>query len=548
MAKKEITGSQRDESASVVADEDEEPQDPKEALKGVIKVAVSDAGTLRKTMTVTVPRDSINQELEKEYKGLVAEAIVPGFRRGRAPRRLIEKRFGGEVGEQVQTRLVSNAYLAAIEKQDLKVLGDPLLWVKIKESKSSQDGNEQLVDMRTALNHLKLPEDGDFEFKCEVEVKPEFKLPNLEGIKIERPALTISDEDVDVQINRLRAMRGNYAPVVNGTVEPDDLLICDMVMTVGGKEVKKAENIQIAARPQRIESAAFNDFGDKIKGTKVGKTVTLEGELAEDYEVEELRGKKAKFELTLNDIKRMNLPPMDKAFLEAQGFESEQEYRAWVRQRMESQLESELKRGMRNQARKYLLDNTKLELPEGLSTRQTERAVLRKMIDLQRQGVPMAEIEKHADELRTIAQQETTAELKLHFIIEEIAEELETEVSEEDINGAIAMMAQTYNRRFDRVRDELAKNDGIEMLYLQIRDEKCIDKLLEKAKITDAEVPQKGGAKAEKPAKAAKAPQDEPKEQKKAEKPAAPKAAAEKGAAKKSAADKPKAPGSKKAK
>lgn len=538
MAKKEITGSQTDESAAAVADEEEEAQDPKEALKGVIKVAIAEAGTLRKTVTVTVPRANIDEELEKEYKGLVTDAIVPGFRRGRAPRRLVEKRFGGEVGEQVQTRLLSNAYLAAIEREDLKVLGDPLLWVKLKGAESDK---EQLVDMRTALTNMKLPDEGDFQFKCEVEVKPEFKLPELDGVPIERPKLEISDEDVTVQIDRLRAMRGNYAPVIDGAVEPDDMLICDLVMTVGGKEIKKAENIQLAARPQRIESATFEDFGDKVKGTKAGKTVSIEGELSNDYEVEDLRGKKAKFEITINDIKRMNLPPLDKNFLETQGFESEKEYRGWVRQRMESQLESELKRGMREQVREYLIKNTKLDLPEGLSTRQTERAVLRKAIDLQRQGVPTAEIEKHADELRTIAREETTTELKLHFILEEIAEKLEVEVSEEDINGAIANIAQTYNRRFDRVRDDLAKNDGIEMLYLQIRDEKCVDKILEKAKITDAEVPRKGAAKADKPAKEAKTAKDDTEEKAKPAKADSEK----KPAAKKESKDKPKGGGKK---
>ena len=538
MAKKEITGSQTDESAAAVADEEEEAQDPKEVLKGVIKVAVAEAGTLRKTVTVTVPRASVDEELEKEYKGLVSDAIVPGFRRGRAPRRLVEKRFGGEVGEQVQTRLLSNAYLAAVEREDLKVLGDPLLWVKLKGAESDK---EQLVDMRTALANMKLPDEGDFQFKCEVEVKPEFKLPELDAVAIERPKLEITDDDVNVQIDRLRAMRGNYAPVIDGAVEPDDMLVCDMVMTVGGKEIKKSENIQLAARPQRIESATFEDFGDKVKGAKAGKKVSIEGELSDDYEVEDLRGKKAKFEITINDIKRMNLPPLDKNYLESQGFESEKEYRGWVRQRMESQLESELKRGMRGQVREYLLKNTKLDLPEGLSTRQTERAVLRKAIDLQRQGVPTAEIEKHADELRTIAREETTAELKLHFILEEIAEQLDVDVSEEDINGAIATIAQTYNRRFDRVRDDLAKNDGIEMLYLQIRDEKCVDKILEKAKITDAEVPKKGAAKAGKPAKEAKTATDEPVEKKKPAKADSEK----KPAAKKESKDKPKGGGKK---
>lgn len=526
MMRSEIPGSQREDDAVAMADE-ETPESVQERLKEVIKVAVSEAGVLRKRLKVTVPRASVDEELEKEYKELVTEAIIPGFRRGRAPRRLVEKRFGSEVGQQVQTRLLSNAYLAAIDQKALKVLGDPMMLVKMKDKDAAgDDGREQLVDMRTALSHLKLPDEGDFEFSCEVEVKPEFELPKLEGMPVERPVLSVLEEDIDEQVRRIRAMRGHWAPVVDGAVEIDDLMICDMVMSVGGKEVKKAENIQIAARPQRIEGVTLEDFGKAFKGAKVGQSRTFEGTLPDDYEVEEFRGKAAKFELKLNDLKRMELPQLDQEYLSSQGFDSEKEFRDEVRRQMEARIGEVVRRGMMDQVRKYLLEHTKLELPEGLSSRQTERAVLRKAIDLQREGVPISEIEKHADELRTVAREETAANLKLHFIFEDIAEKLEVEVTEEEINGAIADMARAYNQRFDRIRDQLARNDGLEMLYLQIRDEKCIDKILEKAKITDAEVPKPGTEKArggkpkaetakseksEKPTAEAKAPKKESK-------------------------------------
>lgn len=493
-----------EESPVGIETDEKEEADLREVLKESIKVAVADAGVLRKKVSVIVPRDSMSRELDKEYKQLVAEAVVPGFRRGRAPRRLVEKRFGSDVGAQVQTRLVSNAYLAAVEKEDLRVLGDPLFWIKIKDKKAApdQDGKEQLVDMTVALQNMKLPEDGDLEFNCEVEVKPEFELPSLEGVGIERPDVKIGDEDVTTQIDRERARRGTWIPVNDGKVAIDDLLICDLVLTVGGKEVKKQENMQVAARPQRIEGVTLEDLGDVFKGAKVGDTRKLSGTLPDDYDVQELRGQKADFEFKLNDIKRMEMPPLDKEFLASQGFESEKEYREWVKKSMQGQVEQEIRKGMRNQVRKYFLDHTKLDLPEGLSSRQTDRAVMRKMIELQRYGVPIAEIEKHADELRTSAREEVSAELKLHFILEDVAEKLEVDVTEEEVNGQIAEMARAYHRRFDRVRDDLAKNDGLGLLALQIREDKCLDKVLEKAKITETKVPKK---EAEKPEKAEKA-------------------------------------------
>ncbi len=494
--------------------------DFKEMLKGVIKVKTADAGVLRKTLTISVPRESLQTEFDKEYKELITDSVIPGFRKGRAPRRLIEKRFARDVSSQVQTRVVSNAYLAAVEKEDLKVLGDPLLWANIKK-KDEKDGKEQLLEMHHALPFIAIPDNGDFEFRCEVELKPQFELPSLEGIPVEKPKLSISDADVQAQIDRIRARRGNWAPTADGaTVEPDDLLICDMKMTVDGQEVKKADNARYAARAQMIEGAVISDFGEKLAGAKVGETRTVEGELPDDYGSADYRGKKATFELTVQEIKRLQLPPLDASFLESMGFDSEDEFKTYVKSQMESQLDEELKRGMREQVRQYLLDNIKIDLPEGLSSRQTERTAARRAVELQRQGVPLAEIEKHADELRTSAQEEAARELRLFFILEEIAEKLEVEVSEEEINGQIASIARSYNRRFDRVRDELARNNGITMLYLEIRDDKCIDKLIESAKVTETEVDtsKKPAAKADKaPAKKAAESKAEAKKPAKAE-------------------------------
>ena len=510
MATDEVTGSQVEEAEAAGAEEEEES--PKEALKKVIGVKVADAGVLRRTVTIIVPEESLSTELDKEYDELIEKAEVPGFRRGHAPRRLVEKRFGRDVDEQVQTRIVSNAYLAAIEKEDMKVLGDPLVWVRVKDKKApDEEGREQLLSMDKALEHITLPEQGDFEFRCEVEVKPEFELPSLEGVLVERPDLKITDEDVQVQIDRLRAGRGSWVPVdEGGKVQADDLLVCDVTIRVDGKEIKTIDNLPLAARAQAIEGALIADLGERLAGAKLGDVRTAEGTLPDDHQVEAYRGKKAEFQLRVNEIKRMQLPPLDEAFLAAQGFDSEDEYRSWVREQMESRLEAEIRRGMRNQICKWLLDNTKLDLPEGLSSRQTERAVARRTLELQRRGLPQAEIDKRADALRTSTREETVAELKLYFILEAIAEKLDIEVSEEEINAQIAAMARAYNRRFDRVRDELFKNNGIESLYVQIRDEKCLERILDTAKITEAKVPKKGSAKPKKVAsKSKKAKADE---------------------------------------
>lgn len=482
MAKQDVKDNVVDETT----DAPETPEEIKEVLKKAIDVKIADAGVLRRTLTVTVPRDCLTQEFDKEFDDLISDAVVPGFRKGRAPRRLVEKRYGREVGEQVQTRMLSNAYLAAIEKEDLKVLGDPLVWVHTGAVDAKNEAGEQLMEMTDALEHIKLPAEGDFTFRCEVEIKPDFELPTLEGIKIEKPVLTITDDDVSKEIDRFRARRGTWAPVDEGDkVEEDDLIVADLAVTIDGKELAKRENAQFAARPQMVEGAVVSDFGDKVKGSKVGDTVKFEADLPEDYEFEEHRGKKASFELKIHELKRIKLPPIDKAFLEAQGFDNEAEYRAFVQGRMDDALEGEIRRGQRDQVRKYLLDSTKLDLPEGLTSRQSARVASRRMTDLLRQGVPQSEIEKHADELKTSAKEQAAAELKLFFILEKVAEKFDVDVSEEELNSQIGQMAAMYGKRYDRMRDELSQNNGLVQMYLDLRDEKCVDKVLEDANIVE---------------------------------------------------------------
>lgn len=502
MAKDDV----KDTATEEVTNAPDTPEDVKEMLKQAIVVKVADAGVLRRTVTVTVPRDSLDQEFDKEYDDLISDAVVPGFRKGRAPRRLVEKRYGREVGTQVQTRMLSNAYLAAIEKEDLKVLGDPLVWVDTSKGKGDgaekSDAGERLMEMTEALDHIRLPDEGDFTFRCEVEIKPEFELPKLEGVKIEKPTLTIEDDDVTKEIDRFRARRGTWAPVEEGgKVEEDDLIVADLTVSAGGNEIAKRENEQFAARPQMVEGAVVSEFGDKVKGAKVGDTVKFEAELPDDYELEEHRSKKASFELKIHELKRIKLPPIDKAFLEAQGFDSEDEYRKFVRSHMEDALDNEIRRGQRGQVRQYLLDNTKLDLPEGLSSRQAARVAARRMTELLRQGVPQAEIEKHADELKTSAKEQAADELKLFFILEQVAEKFDVDVSEEELNGQIAQMAAMYQKRYDRMRDELSKNNGLVQMYLDLRDEKCIDKILSDAEIVEVTPDKKTAGNTEKTTK-----------------------------------------------
>ncbi len=499
-------------SAEAVAETEEElTEEEKELakLKEAITVDKAEIGALRIKLSVTVPQGAVDERRSDEYAELKRDAMIPGFRKGHAPMRLVEKRFAGDVGEQLKTQLISRGYMAAIEKEDLKPLGDPMFWVTVEEERPGDDGAprtvqvEKLVPFDQAIDAIKMPREGALSFSCEVELKPEFDLPKLEKIPVTRPKVSIGDDDVQAEVDRLLMMRGTFEPVEKGAIKADDLLYADLKFSVDGTVLAEEENFDIAARDLRVKGVPLVGFGDAVVGKKLGDSVTISGTVPDDHENIDIRGKKADFEFVVREIKRLALPELNQEFVSAMGFDSKDELRSTLRSSLEARLDATIKEAMREQVGAYLLDKTKLDIPEGVSQRQTDRSVTRRMIEMYQAGVPQAEIEKTMDELRAKAHDQAVRDLKLFFILEEIAEQRDISVSEETLNSAIAQIAQRTNKRFDRVRDELSKGEGLTVLYHKLRDQQVLDDLLDDAQISEKEAPKRTSAAKPKEKKAA---------------------------------------------
>lgn len=482
MADEELDDQQADDVGELDEQAEEQEETLQDKLKEVVDVQVEDLGGLRKKLTVTVPHDTIGEQLDEQYGQMRNEAVVPGFRKGRAPRRLLEKRFGRDVNATLIQQMLGTGYMAAVDKADLKVIGDPLIWVKRKEGEG-----EELVDVQTAMERVKLPDDGPLTFSCEVEVRPEFDLPEIEGIPLEKPVVTVTDEDVQNQLERLRTTRGTYEVIPeDGAVEANDVLYVDFRMTCEGTVLKEERMVRVAARGQVIDGVTLEKLGEALAGAKTGETRTASGQVPDDHVKAEFRGKQVDFEFKIREIQRLRLPELNEQFFKSLGFEGEQDLRDYIRKDLESRIEEQVRRVMAGQVYKYLEDKTSFELPPRLSERQADRVLIRHMVELYRQGVPQAEVEKRIDEIKTSSQELAAREMRRFFIMEKVAEQLEDiEVSEGEINNLIATIAYRQGRRFDRVRDELAKGGGLTNLYLQIRDEKLIERLIEKAQITE---------------------------------------------------------------
>ncbi len=443
-------------------------------LREKVRAETRDIGVLRKELTIIVPAEVIATHTAHNYDELMGDVHLPGFRKGRAPRKLIEKRFGAEVRETMKSTIVGQGYFAAVEREKLDVLGEPLFRI-------SADGGEKLVEFNTALEKIELPASGDLTYTVELELRPKFDLPTLEGIELKTPQVTITDEMINGQIELQCKNRGRLEPTDGAAAGDEDVLIADVTLYCEDKQVKHEENVQLGVRPSRLDGIVLQNLADVLRGAKIGEERSIDCSISDDYERADLRGKPARFDFKIHEIKRL-VPVTVEQLVENLGMGGEQELREYTRSVLEIERDDLERRAKQVQVEEYLLKNTAIDLPEGLSARQTDRAIIRRVLELQQSGVPMTEIEAQIDALRTHASEDVRRNLKLAFILDAISHRLGIRVTEEELNAAIGAIARRYNRRYDRVRDELQSQGLLLQLAEQIRHDKAIEQLIGNAK------------------------------------------------------------------
>jgi trigger factor len=424
-------------------------------------VEVEDAGTLKRKVKVTVPREAIEYNREKMFGELQRSAQVPGFRIGRAPRRLIEKRFGRDVSQDVRNAVVGRSLGKAIEKADLQVLGEP--------------------DLK--LEEIELPESGDMTYDFEVEVAPQFELPELKGIEVDKPIIEVTDARIDGAIQRMQLREAKYESTNEAAAEQD--LVTGTAKITGEGIDAVTTDVSLRVAPGQIEGLPLVDLGRELAGKKAGETVTFTVQVPDVHPNERWQGKEARIELTIGRVRKRVLPEADDEFAKARGYDSLAELRQGLIKRMSEEVALDIRRAMRSQIHDYLLAHTDMEVPVGVATRHAQRLLQRRLVDLMEQGVPEEEIRERLTEVQADIVYQAVRDLKLAFILQRIADEQGVEVTEEDVSGRVGEMARSYGRRPERLRQELASDGSLAQVEVAMREERAIDALLRDAKITE---------------------------------------------------------------
>ena len=458
----------QDNAQAPHADEPEgaEAQEPKEEFQ--CTVTVEDSGAWKKKIKVDILRPQIDKEFDDQYAQLRNTAEVPGFRKGRAPRRLIEKRYGRETADQTKLRLMARAFQKIEKDHDFEVLGEP-------------DFDPEKIE---------LPEQGDLTFEYEVEIKPQFELCELEGIQIEKPIFEITPERIGEAVDRLRRRAGRIEDVSAEPAQQDDMVTADVTMKVA--DVDEPEHIadcHIRVDSTAIRGVLIEDMAKTLEGAKVGDVKTCSADVPETHENADYRGKKAEFTIELKIIERLVLAELNQEFFDSLGVSDEAELNSRIERSLEDRTDREVRTMMEQQVREHFDKNVQFDLPAGVAARHADRMLRRRYYELLQQGIPQRDIDENIEKLRAASSSQSMRELKLSFIMEQVADKLELQVSDAEVNGYVAQLASATQRRPERLREEMSRQGRLDGVTEALREQKAIDKILETADVVDAPPP-----------------------------------------------------------
>lgn len=445
--------------AAEVTDTEEE----EEVKELSLDVKVDSTSSCGRHVTVTVSKDDVVRYFDEAYSELMPSASVPGFRSGRAPRKLVESRYKDEVGDQVKGKVLMDAMTQVTTQSDFAAISEP-------------DFDFDAID-------LEPNESLTFEF--DIEVRPEFDMPKWKGMSLERPTREFDKKDIDRHLERLLKDMADLVPH-DGAAEADDFVMAQITFTHEGNAVSECtEEVRVVPRLS-FPDAYCDGFDKLIAGSKTGDKKDTTLTISHDAANEDLRGKDVKAEIEILDVKKLKLPKIDEATLSTLGdFDSEGDLRDAVKSDLERRLGYQQQKRVREQITALLTESAEWDLPKDLLKRQSHRELERAVMELRSAGYGPDEIRAYENELRQNSLESTKRALKEHFILERIAEEEEIEESPEDYEVEIGLIAAQTREPIRRVRARIEKQGLMDALRNQIVERKVIETITSAAKFNE---------------------------------------------------------------
>ncbi|MCH6267754.1 trigger factor [Neobacillus citreus] len=417
----------------------------------------------RGVLTIEVSADKVNEGLDAAFKKVVKQINVPGFRKGKMPRGMFEKRFGVEALYQDALDFIfPDAYMTAIDETGIEPIAQP-----------------ENVD----FDLEQMGKDKDFTFKATVQVKPEVTLGEYKGLEVEELDATVSEEDVQKELEALQNRHAELVVKEEGTAVLGDTVVIDFEGFVDGEafEGGKGENYSL-----ELGSGSFiPGFEEQLVGVAAGESKDVEVTFPEEYHAAELAGKPAVFKTTVHEIKGKELPALDDEF--AKDVDDEVETLDALKEKIKTRLEDSKKHEAEHNLQDTLVEkaaeNAQVELPEVMIDNEVNRLLQDFEQRLQMQGMNLQLYYQFSGQDEEALRQQMKADaeknVRVRLTLEAIAKAENLEVSEEDVNAELEKMAGMYNMPVDNIKKALGGTEGIKE---ELKYKKAIDFLVENKK------------------------------------------------------------------
>jgi len=416
-------------------------------------------------LEVEVPEEEVEDALQQAYKKVVKDVNLPGFRKGKVPRKVLEAKYGPEILYQdAVDYLLPQAYSRAIDEEGIEPINQPEIDVQQIEK------GQPLV------------------FTAEVEVKPEVKLGEYKGVKVEVEKEEVDEEKLENHIEGLRQQHARLIEVEDKETEASDgdMVMIDFTGYVNGEPFEGGD-----AQDYSLEigtNTFISGFEEQLIGMKVGEEKEVKVTFPEDYRSEDLAGEEAVFEVTLKQIKQKELPELNDDFArEISDFDTFEEFKADAFQKLKDNAEQQYKTQLETAVIEKVSENAEVEIPETLIERQLDNILQDMEQYLQYQGLNLGTFleltGKSEDDMREEHREEAEKRVKANLVLDEIIKEEDIDVTEDELNERLQEMAEQYDDSPERIREVFEKQGRLEMMREEIRMRKVIDLLVENAEV-----------------------------------------------------------------
>lgn len=426
-----------------------------------MKVTTEKIDAHKTVLEMEVPQAEVAKAIDRACQKLAAKVNVPGFRKGKVPRKILEMRLGKEaILDEAFDLLAPGAYSQALKEQDIEPVSRPEI---------------ELVTLK---------EDQPLVFKATVVVKPEVVLGEYKGLKVTKPPVEVSAADVDQQLENLRNRHAKMVVVEDAALQKGDFAIIDFEGFIDGAPFKGGD---AKGYPLEVGSGSFiPGFEEQIIGAKAGDEREVKVTFPADYFVAELAGKEAQFKVKINDIKRKELPEIDDEFAKDVGeADTVEELKASIENRLKQAAEERAEREFRTGAVKAAVANVAVDVPEVMVESQVETMLQDMDVNLQNRGMSLAKYLEYAktdiDALRASYREPALSSVKTDLMLDAIAKTEKVEVKPEDLEAEIAVMAAGYQAPADEVRKIIMQEGRVDSLARSVLRKKAAELIIDSA-------------------------------------------------------------------